>query len=147
MLSPPLTTRASLANLWRSACLWTFTGLKYVPSAAGKAAGESTWIEEQGMDVYVDLGYTHRLYAVGTYVSIVAVFGGVSSVSPQNYYEFIVSRAPSDSLSPSPSPSLSLSPPPSPSPSHTHRLRDISATSRRNLGEAPSSRGPHRCSQ
>ena len=41
-------------------------------------------MESNDMQVFADLGYTHRLYAVATYVSIVAVFGGVSSISPCN---------------------------------------------------------------
>lgn len=73
------------------ACLWTYVGLHYEPSDISAAAGETTWIEKNGMQVYVDLGgYMHRLYAVATFVSIVAVFGGVSSISPNNHYEYVV---------------------------------------------------------
>eukprot|EP00325_Prymnesiales_sp_UTEX-LB-985_P008844 CAMPEP_0174710154 /NCGR_PEP_ID=MMETSP1094-20130205/11866_1 /TAXON_ID=156173 /ORGANISM="Chrysochromulina brevifilum, Strain UTEX LB 985" /LENGTH=627 /DNA_ID=CAMNT_0015908917 /DNA_START=79 /DNA_END=1962 /DNA_ORIENTATION=+ len=68
------------------ACVWAFTGLNWVPSADSSAAFEKPWIEYYGMQDYG----IHRLYAVSVYVAIVAIFGGVSSISPQNFVEYIV---------------------------------------------------------
>lgn len=79
------------------ACWWVWTGLNWTPTEgttvclAYEADGETCadydeqpWIVYYSMDTYP----MYRLYAVATYVSIVAIFGGVSSVSPQNFLEY-----------------------------------------------------------
>ena len=59
--------------------------LRTQPTEDSSAAFEKSWIVAYGMEGYE----MHRLYAVSIYVAIVAIFGGVSSVSPQNFFEFI----------------------------------------------------------
>jgi len=66
------------------ACFWCFVGLNWEPSEDSSAVHEQPWIQAYGMEDYS----MHRLYAVSMYVSIVAMFGGVSSVSPQNFVEY-----------------------------------------------------------
>ena len=67
------------------ACFWAFVGLNWEPSEDSSAAFERTWIQGYGFENYA----MHRLYAVSVYVSIVAIFGGVSSVAPQNFLEYV----------------------------------------------------------
>ena len=63
------------------ACAWAFTGLNWEPTAGSTITeglgAEQSWIDAYGMSNYE----MHRLYAVSVYVSIVAVFGGVGSVT------------------------------------------------------------------
>jgi len=66
------------------ACFWAFVGLNWEPSDGSSAASETTWIVGMDMQMYE----MHRLYAVSIYVSIVAIFGGVSSVAPHNFVEY-----------------------------------------------------------
>ena len=88
--------RLSIAMLFMVhylACLWTYVGLRFedtFKTEVGSTVGEMSWIQAQNLSIYAEIGYTHRLYAVATFVSITAVFGGVSSVSPNNYCEYIV---------------------------------------------------------
>ena len=66
------------------ACLWAYVGLNWEPSDDYSAAFERSWIDAYGFENYA----MYRLYAISLYVSIVAMFGGVSSVTPQNFAEY-----------------------------------------------------------
>ena len=72
------------------ACLWMYTGLHTQPSETTWLVNETTWIDNEGLRIYEQTGYVHHLYGVAVFVSIVAVFGGVSSVSPMNSYEYAI---------------------------------------------------------
>ena len=67
------------------ACLWAFVGLNWEPTEGVSGEDEKSWIDAYGMLHYP----LHRLYGVAFYVSIVAIFGGVSSVAPQNFLEYV----------------------------------------------------------
>ena len=67
------------------ACLWVYVGFNWTPTEGLSSEDEMPWIDAYGMRHYT----VFRLYAVATYVSIVAIFGGVSSVYPQNYGEYV----------------------------------------------------------
>ena len=67
------------------ACLWAFVGLNWEPTEGVSGEDEKSWIDAYGMLHYP----LHRLYGVAFYVSIVAIFGGVSSVTPQNFVEYV----------------------------------------------------------
>ena len=67
------------------ACVWVYTGLRWERTEGVSTGDEQSWIDAYGMRNYA----MHRLYAVAIYVSIVAIFGGVSSVSPQNFAEYV----------------------------------------------------------
>ena len=72
------------------ACLWAYTGLNWEATEGSTImegpGAEKSWIEAYHMEDYG----MHRLYAVSTYVAIVAIFGGVSSVTPKNFAEYCV---------------------------------------------------------
>ena len=72
------------------ACLWMYTGLHVKPNGTMRLANETNWIDNKGLRIYEQTGYMHHLYGVSIFVSIVAVFGGVSSVSPTNFYEYAI---------------------------------------------------------
>ena len=57
---------------------------------AGDLPTDTTWVHSMGMEVWVEEEQMGRLYIVALYVSIVAMFGGVGSVSPSNTLEYVV---------------------------------------------------------
>jgi hypothetical protein len=69
------------------ACVWGAVGLYWTPSE-----GLTVTTVEQPWIVYY--GYhgvaTHRLYALSLYVAVVAMFGGVGSIAPQNFAEYML---------------------------------------------------------
>lgn len=74
------------------ACAWAFVGLNVYPSNEDTAEGsklETTWVAFTHMQGYPP----YKLYAASCYVAIVAIFGGVTEISPQNFTEYIVISA------------------------------------------------------
>ena len=61
-------------------CAWAYTGLNWMPSPGVTLAWERPWI-----DVYEFSDVTTtRLYVISLYVAVVAMFGGVSNLTPCN---------------------------------------------------------------
>mmetsp|Transcript_32450 Transcript_32450/g.85183 ORF Transcript_32450/g.85183 Transcript_32450/m.85183 type:complete len:695 (+) Transcript_32450:3-2087(+) len=71
------------------ACLWAYTGLNWEATEGVTSDGEQSWITANNMQGYA----MHRLYAVSIYVAMVSMFGGVSSIAPQNFAEYVILTA------------------------------------------------------
>ena len=70
------------------ACAWAYCGLNWTRTEGKTSDEETTWILA-GNGVHSFVGYdATRLYSVSLYVAVVAMFGGVGSVQPQNYAEY-----------------------------------------------------------
>jgi len=63
--------------------VWAYAGLSWEP-AENSLSTETTWVLAYGFADYS----TTRLYLVSTYVSTVAIFGGIGSIGPQNFFEY-----------------------------------------------------------
>mmetsp|Transcript_67374 Transcript_67374/g.184778 ORF Transcript_67374/g.184778 Transcript_67374/m.184778 type:complete len:561 (+) Transcript_67374:1002-2684(+) len=63
--------------------VWAYAGLSW-ESGDDSLSTETTWIIANGMQDYT----TTRLYMVATYVSTVAIFGGIGTIGPQNFFEY-----------------------------------------------------------
>merc|ERR1719440_954748 len=70
------------------ACLWAYTGLTWTPGDKSLET-ETTWVAYYGMSDYPP----HRLYAISLYVSLVAIYGSVSNLTPRNFMEYGVISA------------------------------------------------------
>ena len=69
------------------ACAWGCVGLNWYPTEGLTVDEiERPWIEAYG---YVGIS-THRIYLLSMYVSVTAMFGGVSSITPQNFAEYML---------------------------------------------------------
>jgi len=69
--------------------LWAFLGLNWAPTEGFSLESEQAWVDAYGFTTYS----TTRLYAVSLYVAVVSMFGGVGSISPQNYPEYVLLTA------------------------------------------------------
>ena len=68
------------------ACIWGAEGLYWTPTAGYSLEFETSWIDAYNLTGLA----THRLYSVSMYVAAVAMFGGVGSIAPQNYAEYVL---------------------------------------------------------
>ena len=71
------------------ACAWGWVGLNWTPTPGVSLESEASWIDHYGMHEYS----ARRLYFVSMYVSVLAMFGGVGSITPQNFMEYSVLTA------------------------------------------------------
>jgi len=71
------------------ACCWAYLGLNWSPTPGISLETETTWVDKYGFTGYT----TTRLYAISLYVATVSMFGGVGSITPQNYPEYILLTA------------------------------------------------------
>ena len=71
------------------ACAWGWVGLNWTPTPGDSLESEASWIDHYGMHEYS----ARRLYFVSMYVSVLAMFGGVGSITPQNFMEYSVLTA------------------------------------------------------
>tara|TARA_B110001452_G_C15232388_1_gene426830 strand:+ start:798 stop:2603 length:1806 start_codon:yes stop_codon:yes gene_type:complete len=70
------------------ACLWAYIGINWQPTNGTTLDFETTWIQFYGFDEYEERGDLMRVYNIALFTSIVAMFGGVGSITPQNYAEY-----------------------------------------------------------
>lgn len=70
------------------ACLWSYIGINWQPTNGTTLDFETTWLQYYGFDEYEERGDLMRVYNIALFTAIVAMFGGVGSISPQNYAEY-----------------------------------------------------------
>ena len=70
------------------ACLWSYIGINWQPTNGTTLDFETTWLHAYGFDEYEERGELMRVYNIALFTSIVAMFGGVGSIVPQNYAEY-----------------------------------------------------------
>ena len=68
------------------ACAWAYIGLNWVASEGLTLPWETAWIDKY----HFTGSSTARLYSISLYVAVVAMFGGVGSLSPANYAEYVL---------------------------------------------------------
>ena len=81
-----LTTLALLLH-WFT-CLWAMCALQGMPGVAMNDL--ETWVQASGLQEYADDGQAGPIYLVSLYVSVVALFGGIGSIGPNNLIEYAV---------------------------------------------------------
>ena len=68
------------------ACGWAYIGINWKGTKGYTLEWEQTWLAAYQLE-----GSTlPRLYAFSLYVAVVAMFGGVGSIAPANYSEYVV---------------------------------------------------------
>ena len=69
------------------ACAWGACGLYWYPTEGLTVVEiERPWLEAYGFTTLA----THRIYLLSLYVSVVSMFGGVGSIAPQNFAEYML---------------------------------------------------------
>jgi len=71
------------------ACLWSYAALGGVwEKTADDLETDSTWVEKMGMEKWLEQGHMASIYMVALHTSLLAMFGGVGSVAPNNFVEY-----------------------------------------------------------
>jgi len=70
------------------ACAWSWVGLNWEGTEGSSLSWERTWIDAYDFEISRMGG--HRLYVIALYIAVVAMFGGVSNLTPSNYVEYCV---------------------------------------------------------
>ena len=71
------------------ACAWAYLGLNWYGTEGITLAWEKSWLEAYD---FTGVSQT-RLYIISLYVAVVAMFGGVGSLAPANYAEYVLYTA------------------------------------------------------
>ena len=83
-LAPTLTL-----GLTRYSCLWSYAALGGVwEKTSDDLETDSTWIEKMGMEQWLEQGHMSSIYMVALHTSLLAMFGGVGSIAPNNFVEY-----------------------------------------------------------